>query len=144
MSAGALWLSYLGSTERADHFAALESLSGGLGEVLGAWEMEYTPQPNVYPALVLWGGPLDWLAVNFQEASLRLIDALRVHDHFVVQCTHDAGHGVPPIEVPEGVTRFRSMWRFMMDHPYGLEPGWSPYLETGLPDVFPDWCMISE
>lgn len=144
VSAGGLWVTFLSSTEQVDHFAAIESISGGLGDVFGAWRMEYTPQENVFPSLVLWGGPLDWLALSFQDASLRLIDELRSHDHFVVQCTHEAGHGVPPIEVPEGDTKFRSLWRFMMDHPYGLEPGWSPYLETGLPDVFPEWCSISE
>jgi hypothetical protein len=28
----------------------------------------------------------------------------------------------------------------MFDHPYTVSE--SPYLEDGLPDVFPDWCRI--
>ncbi len=144
VSAGALWLTHLSTTDRVDHFAAVESLSGGLGEVLGVWEMAWTPQPHKFPALVLWGGVIDWLGLSFHEASLRYRDALIDDGHFVVTCTHDAGHAVPPIEAPaETQTRFLALWSFMLDHPYGTPPGHSPYFQTGLPDFFPDWCEIA-
>lgn len=143
VSAGGLWVTYVSTTAQGNYFAAIESLSGGLGEVLGVWEMQYQPQPNKFPAIVLWGGDGDWLGLSFSEASVRYRDALRDDGHFVVQCVHDAGHAVPPIEAPgEMETRFRALWTFMLDHPYGLPPGHSPYLQDGLPDFFPEWCEI--
>ncbi len=142
VSARALWLTYLSTTARADHFAAVESLSGGLGE-LGIWRMEYAPTPRKFPAFVLWGGPSDWLALSFADASMRYEAALVDDGHFVVECVHDAGHGMPPVVVPEGETRFRMLWRFMLDHDYDLGPNESPYYEAGLPDVFEDWCRIA-
>lgn len=142
VSAGGLWLTTIATSEQSKYFAAIEVLSGGLGDMLGVWRMEYTPQPNKLPTMVLWGGPGDWLALSFHEASMRLRDELVADDHFVVECTHDAGHGVPPVEPPPGDTRFRFLWRFMFDHPYS-EDG-SPYLADGLPDVFPDWCAIPD
>lgn len=143
VSAGALWLTHLSTTDRVEHFAALESLSGGLGDVAGLWRMEYQPQTNKFPALVLWGGERDWLGVNFNDASQRYRDALMSDGHFVLECVHDAGHAMPPIEPPPGAgTKFWSLWRFMLDHPYGLPAGTSPYQASGIPGGFPDWCRI--
>ncbi|MEQ8277813.1 MAG: hypothetical protein RMA76_21285 [Deltaproteobacteria bacterium] len=143
VSAGALWLTYMSSQPQIDHFAAVESLSGGMGEVAGVWGIGFTPRPHKFPALVLWGGSRDWLGLNFHEASLRYRDALVDDGHFVVACTHDSGHSMPPIEPPNpGQTRFVSLWRFMLDHPYGMAPGDSPYLTSGLPPEFPTWCEI--
>ncbi|MCB9544761.1 MAG: hypothetical protein H6706_02565 [Myxococcales bacterium] len=143
VSAGGLWLTSLAMTDRAEHFASIEVLSGGLGDMLGVWRMEYAPQPNKYPALVVWGGPTDWLALSFHDASMRLRDALVADDHFVVECTHDAGHGVPPVEPSEEHTKFRFLWSFMFDHPRSLPVGASPYLADGLPDFFPPWCRLA-
>ena len=143
VSAGGLWLTYLSTTERANHFAALEVLSGGLGDMLGVWRMEYQPQRRKFPAVVLWGGPTDWLGLSFHEASIRYRDALLEDGHFVVECTHDAGHGVPPVESPPGITRFQALWRFMLDHDYRSPSGWSPYQRDGLPEIFPDWCRVA-
>jgi predicted esterase len=145
VSAGALWATYLSTTDRADHFAAVESLSGGLGaDPTGVWKMPYVPQPHKFPAIVLWGGPSDWLIVDFQTASMKYRDALRQDHHFVVECTHDAGHAIPPVPPPpDGGTLFAMLWQFMLDHPYALPPGTSPYQEKGLPSVFPSWCQIA-
>ncbi|MCK6549619.1 hypothetical protein L6R52_27535 [Myxococcota bacterium] len=148
VSAGALWLTYLMSTDRIDYLAAAESLSGGLGAVGGVWSIPFTPRNHLFPAVVLWGGPDDWLGasqalgIDFEAASIRLRDALRANGQFVVACTHDRGHTVPPITAPAGSgTRFWSLWRFMLDHPYGTRP--SPYEAAGLPTGFPDWCAIA-
>ncbi len=143
VSAGALWLTHLSTTERVHHFAAIESLSGGLGEVGGAWRMDYAPQPNKFPAMVLWGGPTDRLILDFDRASRRYRDALIADGHFVLECIHTAGHAMPPITAPTGQTRFYAMWRFLLDHPYGLLPGESPYQTSGLPADMPSWCTIA-
>lgn len=143
VSAGALWVTHLSTTSRVQHFAAIESLSGGLGEVAGAWRMNYTPQPNKFPTLVLWGGANDWLGLSFDRASRRYQDALLADGHFVLSCVHDAGHAMPPIMGPAGQTRFYALWRFMLDHPYGLAPGDSPYATSGVPPEMPSWCTIA-
>lgn len=146
VSAGALWVTHLASTEKADHFASITSLSGGLGrDPTGVWNMMYAPRPYKFPAIVLWGGPSDNLiVVDFQDASIRLKQALIDDHHFVVSCTHDSGHAVPPIDRPaDGGTRFRFLWRFMLDHPYGLPPGASPWQRAGLPPEAPPWCEIA-
>lgn len=143
VSAGALWVTYLSTTDRANYFASVESLSGGLGEVPIAWRIEYRPQANKFPAMVLWGGPSDWLGLSFEQASTRYRDELLRDNHFVMQCVHDMGHMVPPVDPPPGGgTRFRMLWQFFLDHPYGLAPGDSPYLRTGLPAGTPSWCSI--
>lgn len=143
VSAGGLWVTHLSTTDRSGYFAAIESLSGGLGEVLGAWSMSYMPQPNKFPTMVLWGGSGDWLGVNFNEASQRYRDALLADNHFVLECVHDAGHAMPPIEPPPGqTTKFFALWQFMLDHPFGLAAGDSPYLTQGIPAGFPEWCSI--
>jgi hypothetical protein len=106
--------------------------------------MNYAPQPNKFPALVLWGGTSDWLVVDFNAASQKYRDALRKDGHFVMECTHDAGHAMPPVDPPpDGGTRFEMLWQFMLDHPYSLPSGTSPYQTTGLPPWFPKWCSIA-
>ncbi len=67
-SAGALWLTCLSTTPHVRHLAAIETISGGLAE-LGPWQMDYRPQLNKFPALILWGGPSDRLIVDFDRAS---------------------------------------------------------------------------
>ncbi|MCC7070987.1 MAG: hypothetical protein IT383_06685 [Deltaproteobacteria bacterium] len=145
VSAGALWVSYLSTTARANHLAAVESLSGGLGS-LGfggaGWQMEYAPQPNKFPAIVLWGGDSDWLGLSFRDASVAYRDALRADAHFVVECVHDAGHAVPPIDPPPGQTRFSFLWEFMLDHPMGVAGGASPWRNAGMPSFAPSWCSL--
>jgi hypothetical protein len=119
-------------------------LSGGLGDVLGVWRMEFAPQTNRFPALVLWGGPSDFLGVNFDEASRRYRDALIRDNQFVEQCVHNSGHMMPPIDPPPGGgTRFRPLWHFLLDHPYGMAPRTSPYQRTGLPAGSPSWCHVA-
>ena len=153
VSAGALWTSYAASQPIIDHFAAIMPLSGGLGSIAGTpWMMRFTPRANKFPALVLWGGPTDQLAIplggvnvglDFNAASMRLRDALIADNHFVVTCTHNAGHAVPPLPQVPGVSRFNPLWQFFLDHPYGRAPRTSPYQATGLPMDMPPWCAIA-
>jgi hypothetical protein len=142
VSAGALWLTYLSTTDRARYMASVAILSGGLGSLLDAWRMDYVARPNKYPALVLWGGPTDRLGVDFNVASQRLRDALIDDGHFVLTCTHDRGHALPPFMPPPGETRFSFLWDFFAQHPYGLAPATSPYIARGLPGNSPSWCSI--
>jgi hypothetical protein len=144
VSAGALWTTYISSQPIADHFAAVMTLSGGLGSLPGTpWSMSFTPRPNKFPALVLWGGPSDNFIINFSAASMRYRDALIADNHFVVVCTHNAGHAVPPLPMVPGVSRFNPLWQFFLDHPYGTPPRTSPYQATGLPRDMPAWCSIA-
>lgn len=145
VSDGALWMTYLSTTAAADHFAAVETISGGLGTIPGLWEMQYVPQTNKFPTLVLWGGPTDNLGINFDLASRRYRDALRGDNHFVVQCMHNSGHGIPPLPPGEmGMTRYRALYQFLLDHPYGMAPGDSPYARAGrVPAFFPAFCSIA-
>ncbi len=142
VSAGALWLTYLSTTDRAAYMASVAILSGGLGSLLDAWRMDYVARPNKYPALVLWGGPTDRLGVDFNAASMRLRDSLIDDGHFVLTCTHDRGHAIPPFTPPPGETRFSFIWDFFGAHPYGLAPATSPYVAQGLPGSAPSWCSI--
>ncbi len=144
VSAGGLWLTYLSTTERVQHFASIMTLSGGLGEAYGFWEMDWQPQERKFPALVLNGGDSDWFGIDFHAASERYAAALLEDGHFVVTCEHTEGHAMPPMEPPvKGQTTFYALWQFMLDHPYSLDAGESPY-EDGLPDFFPEWCGLAE
>jgi hypothetical protein len=143
VSAGALWLTFLMNTPLIDHFAAVEILSGGLAERGVALRMTHEPRDHKFPSFVLWGGPSDRFVIEFEPASLKLREALMAHHHFVVSCTHDSGHGLPPVTEIEGQPRFRMLWQFMLDHPYGMDPGASPYFETGLPEQFESWCEVA-
>lgn len=143
VSAGALWLTSLLTTTYAQRFASVAILSGGLGYVPNVVRLEYAPQPNKFPAVVVWGGPTDRLIVDFDDASRRLRDALVDDGHFVIACTHDRGHALPPLMAPAAdEPRSAFVWRFFLDHPYGRAPATSPYLDAGLPPGAPSWCGI--
>lgn len=43
-----------------------------------------------------------------------------------------------------GFSKYQSLWQFVMDHPYWLPKGQSPYLTDGLPKVMPEWCGIGK
>jgi hypothetical protein len=139
-SAGGLWTTYLSTTPQVARVASVFTISGGLGEVLGVWRIPFVAQPNKFPALIVWGGPTDWLGVNFDQASKRYRDALKTDGHAVFTCEHSAGHGIPPWAAPiDGGTRFPMFWDFFRDHPLGLPAGSTPYA-GGLPSTFPMGC----
>ena len=138
VSAGALWTSQLAS-HRSEQLSSFVSLSGGTG---GSLVRPWGGASHRIPAIVLWGGPTDFCGVNFETASRDLEDNLTADGHFFVECIHDCGHAEPPLEPPEGLSTYTAIWRFVLDHPYWLRAGESPYLATGLPDAMPDWCGI--
>lgn len=144
-SAGGLWAAYLSTTTTVNRVASVLSISGGLGQetLSGLWRTDFVPQQNKFPALVVWGGATDFFILNFDLASRRYRDALRADRHFVAQCVHSGGHGVPPFTAPpDGGTRFPMFWEFFRDHPFGLPPNTSPYQGRGLPPSFPNVCGV--
>jgi predicted esterase len=139
VSAGALWTDQLAGY-RGQYLAAILSLSGGVGGIIKPWG---NPEHRM-PALVLYGGPTDncFGLLNFQTQSQQLEQDLEAGGHFLVECIHNCGHAQPPVDVEPGQSAFGPLWDFFLDHPYWLGTGESPYLETGLPDSYPDWCAI--
>lgn len=126
MSAGGLFTSYL-AVMRPEVLAAATPFSGGL-------IIDY-PEPNPQiPLLISWGGEDDRaVGQNFNTFALTLIDEALVGGHFVVACDHGGGHTRKPEWTSYAL-------RFMFDHPKGMNP--SPYIDNGLPAVFPDFCTI--
>lgn len=137
VSAGALFTSQLG-WRRGDYLSSIIVLSGGVG---GGLVKDWGGSPHVMPAMVLWGGRSDiCIALNFENTSHELEQALTADGHPIMECIHNCGHSEPPFESPlEGVTEFAAMWRFFLDHPYWLSAGESPY-SAGLPEGSPEWC----
>ena len=139
VSAGALFTDQLVGG-RGDRLSSFLSLSGGTG---GLAVKPFTAPAHKLPALVLWGGPNDFcVAINFQDASHDLEMELVKGGHFVEECIHNCNHSTPPFEVPEGMTDFAPLWDFLLDHPYWLKPGESPYNVNGLPPSMPSWCAV--
>src|SRR5690606_17809554 len=123
VSAGALWTVVLAG-QRSEYLSSMMVLSGGtdVPQVL-----PYTKPARQLPAFVLWGGSSDNCAtINFEQASLNLEQHLAQDGHFIVECTHNCGHGTPPFEPPAGLSKFSGLWRFFLDHPYWLPAGASP------------------
>jgi predicted esterase len=139
VSAGGLWTGQLGSG-RGERLSSIMSLSGGTGGVaVKPWD----GSPHKMPAMVLWGGPMDFcVAVDFNTTSLDLEMNLQNEGHFVLECIHNCEHSAPPFEVEQGETAFAPLWRFVISHPYWLQDGDSPYLTGGVPEDMPDWCGI--
>ena len=144
VSAGGLWTSQL-LQRRADRLASAIVLSGGIGpatatRVIDATEWASPPPSHALPTLVLWGGPMDACALNFEAASHNLERELDANGSFVLECVHNCGHNVPPVADPTfGVA---ALYRFAFDHPYWLNAGESPYYARGLPAGMPEWCSI--
>ncbi|MCX4241792.1 hypothetical protein [Paraliomyxa miuraensis] len=139
VSAGGLWTGQLGSA-RGQYLSSILSLSGGTG---GAVVKPWNGSAHKMPAMVLWGGPMDFcVAVDFQVTSQDLENNLEDEGHFVLECIHNCTHAAPPFDVANGETAFAPLWSFVISHPYWLQDGDSPYLETGVPADLPEWCGI--
>ena len=141
VSAGALWTAQLMQL-RAERLASVILLSGGIGPATGVALFDvsgWTGAERAMPALVLWGGPTDYLGVDFQVASQNLEAELEPGGHFVQECIHNCGHGVPPVAPEVGLA---VLYDFAMDHPFWVTGAASIYEVEGLPTGTPEWCAI--
>ena len=87
--------------------------------------------------------PANLPIMNFETASHKLISSLAADGHYLMECTHNCGHAVPPFDVPAvggGGLFFDPVWRFVLDHPYWLPASKSPYTGKALPTAYPAWC----
>ena len=51
---------------------------------------------------------------------------------FLVECVHNCGHAVPPVDAPPGESQFAGdLGSSPFNHPYWLPAGQSPYLTSG-------------
>lgn len=140
VSAGGLWTAFLGQ-RRGQYLASNLAFSGGYPTEFGAAWWAWMTSPHRFASLVLWGGPSDELGINFHEASLRYIDALKGDGHVLVQCEHSGGHGVPPPEPGQTEPPFAVIFEFILDHPYWLD-GTSPLQTEGIPPHWPSYCEM--
>ncbi len=143
VSAGGLWTSQLLQV-RADRLSSAIVLSGGIGPALdiagGFVDVRgFVPAEHRVPSIVLWGGPMDSCVVDFHAASTNLRAALVAAGHFLLECIHNCGHAAPPVDPAAGLS---VLYRFVLDHPYWLETGESPWLTTGMPAGTPEWCGL--
>jgi Putative esterase len=151
VSAGGLFVDQL-IQARSTTLSSFLSLSGGVGAtIIKPW----VGVTRKLPGLVLWGGKgpptmptkdilgCFGLGMDFDVASTDLEDGMTADGQFLVECVHDCGHAVPPVDAPPGESQFAGLWEFMFNHPYWLPPGTSPYQQTGLKDL-PAWCAIGE
>jgi hypothetical protein len=138
VSAGALWTPVLAG-HRGEYLSSMMSLSGGSGGVIQPWQGSVKKMP----AMVLWGGPTDNCLglLSFETMSHTLEEGLTMDGHFLLECIHNCGHSAPPFDAPGATTAFAPLWEFVIDHPYWLAPGQSPYVDA-LPPAFPDWCSV--
>jgi hypothetical protein len=149
VSAGALFTMQLAAA-RADRLASFISLSGGItgggtlvnDKVLRPWT---PPATHRLPGLVLWGGPTDHcITLDFQAASQALETQMVASNQFFVECVHNCGHAEPPIDALPGKSRYQVLWDFALRHPFWLEAGDSPFLDTGLNYPNVPWCAIGQ
>ncbi len=141
ISAGALFTAQL-VIGRGERLASFVSLSGGVGGLARSWSTPaHTP-----PGVVLWGGdddeyPKPVPVMHFDQLSAKLETGM-TQDHLgMIECVHNCGHTVPPLDLPPSGIRFEAFYDFVLRHPYGLPAGAVNY-PTGLPSTFPAWCAI--
>lgn len=145
VSDGALWTSQLIGA-RGQYLSSAVVLSGGVSDGKdenAALVRQYQPSTHPMPVLALWGGPTDiCIILKFETATKELEKHLEEEGHFIVECQHNCGHAVPPIDVVAGESLFSPFISFVRQHPYWTTAGHSPYETTGLPAGMPSWCAI--
>lgn len=143
VSAGALWTAQL-MQRRASRLSSAIVISGGVGPTGGfggfADIRGWTGSGRAVPTVYGWGGSTDTCGgVNFEAGSKALGGKLAAQGSFVVECVHNCGHAAPPVDPMVGL---RVLYKFVLDHPYWLPAGASPWKSTGLPTGTPEWCEI--
>ncbi len=126
-SAGAMNTTQVG-WRRSGYIASVVTFSGAQ---LGNVTPDQDPT-NLFPAMVVHGGPEDIVIIKFMDQSIKYADGLKAAGHFAFICNHGKEHTVPSdIRAPA--------WQFLKDHPFGQQP--EPYL-NGLPEGFPAYCAL--
>lgn len=141
VSAGALWVAQLMQV-RSERLASALVISGGIGPATSLGFIDargWRGTPRALPVMLGWGGPSDQCALSFERASTQLEDRLASGGNFVVECVHNCGHRVPPVDPAVGL---QVLYRFALDHPYWLPAGESPYWSNGMPAGTPEWCGL--
>jgi predicted esterase len=140
VSAGALFTGQLAHS-RSTHLASFVSLSGGTG---GFAIRDWETAEHRLPALVLWGGSEDTCqsVLSFETLSADLEANLTEDGHFMVECIHNCGHSEPPFEGPQGFSKYKGMWDFILAHPYWVSDGLSVFETDGITPDLPEWCAI--
>ncbi len=142
VSAGALWTDQLVG-QRSQYLSSFLSLSGGVGTAQNTAIKPWTEPTHPIPSIVLWGGPNDICVLQqFQVLSQTLEQNLVKDGSFFVECIHNCGHAEPPFQPPSGYSTYAGLWQFVLDHPYWLPKGYSPYVSQGLPVSDPPWCGL--
>lgn len=139
VSAGALFTDQLAGA-RSQYLASALSLSGGVGGGVKPWGKP----AHKLPMMVLWGGPTDscFGVIRFNVISKTLENELTRDGHFLLECVHNCGHAEPPFESPAMLSKYAGLWDFVLDHPFWLGAGESPYKTSGLPANMPSFCAI--
>jgi pimeloyl-ACP methyl ester carboxylesterase len=125
-SAGAMHTEQF-AARRSGYLASLVAYSGAQ---LGTPPIQ--DEKNLYPAMLLYGGPDDQVIVSFDSATHQYHQWLTDNGHFSFICNHGKGHTVPS-------DARDSAWQFLQDHPYGARP--EPY-QAALPAGFPSYCAL--
>lgn len=126
-SAGAMNTTQVG-WRRSGYIASVVTFSGAQ---IGTVPPDQDPT-NLYPAMVVHGGPNDVVIINFKDNSEKYAQGLKDAGHFAFLCDHGKEHTVPAdIRAPA--------WQFLKDHPFGEQP--EPY-KDGLPATFPAYCSL--
>jgi predicted esterase len=119
--------------QRSGYIAASVPDSGGI--VFPGQDAQQDPMH--LPAVMTLHGAMgdDVVLVDFATQSLVLDRGVVAKGGFAIDCDHGGGHVASPPDLDA------AGWQFMKDHPFGVSP-W-PYA-AGLPDSFPEYCVIIE
>jgi len=128
MSAGALQTTAV-SFLRAPYIASVATYSGG---VPPGFAPPNADPANKFAAMIFDGGASDDVfSVDFKAASEAYKAMLDADGHFTTLCDHEMGHSIPLDAAPSVVAFFAA-------NGFGAWP--SPYVTSGLPASFPDYC----
>jgi predicted esterase len=111
---------------RSSYIAASAPNSGG---VVFPESWQDAGKPAIFS---MHGGAADWVIVAFSETSATLNQAAKSHGSFVVNCDHGGNHCIAPAAL------YEASWKFMKDHPYGVDSPW----KAGIPAGVPSYCKI--
>jgi poly(3-hydroxybutyrate) depolymerase len=127
-SAGGLFSAAMAAM-RSEYIAAAAPNSGGFAGFPIQFSTDYTP------ALMTVHGAagVDVVFIDFSQSSATADMAFKARGGFVINCDHGGRHC-------GGGGLAGNIWEFFKAHPYGVEPGPTPW--TSLPATFDSACKI--